>query len=63
MALGKRIKKTEDRQRAEETNTNEPSDMETVPDSASFNFVGEGRANVVFELTGVETHKSLKGID
>ncbi|KUI60743.1 Inositol-pentakisphosphate 2-kinase [Cytospora mali] len=35
--------------------------METVPESATVNFVGEGRANVVFELLGVENHTGLRG--
>lgn len=63
MALGKRIQGSEERQRTGGTNTRGVSDdMDTVPDSASVNFVGEGRANVVFELTGVEGHPGLKGM-
>ncbi|ROW17559.1 hypothetical protein VPNG_00893 [Cytospora leucostoma] len=54
MALGKRNQESEERQGTEGTteNAREVSDMEAVPESASVNFVGEGRANVVFELTG-----------
>lgn len=63
MALGKRIQESEERQGTEGTaSTREVSDMEAVPESASVNFVGEGRANVVFELTGVEGHPGLKGM-
>lgn len=42
--------------------TEEAADMETVPDEALVNFVGEGRANVVFELTGVDDHTNLRGM-
>ncbi|KAJ0107574.1 inositol pentakisphosphate 2-kinase-like protein [Diaporthe amygdali] len=35
--------------------------METVPSSAVCTFVGEGAANVVFELTGVADHPNLNG--
>ncbi|ROV88260.1 hypothetical protein VSDG_09027 [Cytospora chrysosperma] len=62
MALGKRIQGFEERQRTGGTNMRGVSDdMDTVPDSASVRFVGEGRANVVFELTGVEGHTGLRG--
>lgn len=37
------------------------SNMETVPSSAVCTFVGEGAANVVFELSGVEDHPDLNG--
>ncbi|ROW12528.1 hypothetical protein VMCG_00736 [Cytospora schulzeri] len=61
MALGKRIQDSEERQRTGGTNTRGASDMDTVPDSAIVKFVGEGRANVVFELTGVEGYTGLRG--
>lgn len=35
--------------------------METIPSSAVCTFVGEGAANVVFELSGVEDHPGLNG--
>ncbi|KAL1849373.1 Inositol-pentakisphosphate 2-kinase [Diaporthe australafricana] len=35
--------------------------MDTVPSLATFTFVGEGAANVVFELTGVADHPGLDG--
>lgn len=62
MALGKRIQASEERQRTGGMNTRGADNMETVPDSANVKFVGEGRANVVFELTGVENHTGLRGI-
>lgn len=37
-------------------------DMESVPASATCRFVGEGRANLVFTLTGVDGHPSFKGM-
>lgn len=37
------------------------SNMETIPPSAVCTFVGEGAANVVFELSGVEDHPDLNG--
>lgn len=43
-------------------NTKRAGDMETVPESASVKFVGEGRANAVFELTGVEGLTGLRGM-
>lgn len=62
MALGKRIQEPEERQRTVRLHTRGANDMEAVPDSASVKFVGEGRANVVFELTGVEGHTGLRGM-
>ena len=37
-------------------------DMETVPASATGKFVGEGRANLVFTLTGVDGHPTFEGM-
>lgn len=36
--------------------------IESVPASATCTFVGEGRANLVFTLTGVDGHPSFQGI-
>lgn len=36
--------------------------IESVPASATCTFVGEGRANLVFTLTGVDGHSSFQGI-
>lgn len=36
-------------------------DIETVPASATCTFVGEGRANLVFTLTGVDGHPTFRG--
>ncbi|KAF3770526.1 hypothetical protein M406DRAFT_66926 [Cryphonectria parasitica EP155] len=35
--------------------------MDTIPAPAVCRFVGEGRANVVFSLTGVDDHPNLRG--
>lgn len=40
----------------------EPDDIEAVPASATCTFVGEGRANLVFTLTGVDGHSSFQGL-
>lgn len=39
----------------------ELGDIENVPASATCTFVGEGRANLVFTLTGVDGHPSFQG--
>lgn len=62
MALGKRTQVSEDRHRTQGMDTREAGVMEAVPESAVANFVGEGRANVVFELTGVDDHTGLRGM-
>lgn len=51
-----------DNQRTDAATTHKTdSNMETVPSSAVCTFVGEGAANVVFELSGVEDHPDLNG--
>jgi hypothetical protein len=51
-----------DHQRYDAANTlKTATNMETVPSSAVGTFVGEGAANVVFELSGVGDHPDLNG--
>lgn len=62
MALGKWIQHPDNYQRTDAANTHRTNTkMETVPTSAVCTFVGEGAANVVFELSGVEDHPDLNG--
>lgn len=43
--------------------SNQPdTDMDTVPASATCRFVGEGRANVVFTLTGIDDCPTFRGM-
>lgn len=66
MALGEAPQDTQHRnQMAKEKNSTVVSgagdDIPSVPASATCKFVGEGRANLVFTLTGVDGHPSFQG--
>lgn len=62
MALGKWTQHPDNqRTDAATTHRTDTNNMETVPPSAVCTFVGEGAANVVFELSGVEDHPDLNG--
>ncbi|KAG8166134.1 hypothetical protein KVR01_004686 [Diaporthe batatas] len=56
------VQHSEDQRTATPNNTPKTGiEMETIPPSAVCTFVGEGAANVVFELSGVEDHPGLHG--
>lgn len=61
MALGKWIQHPDIQRTDAATTHRTDTNMETVPSSAVCTFVGEGAANVVFELSGVEDHPELNG--
>lgn len=60
--MGKWVQQPDDQRNDTPNNTPKTGiNMETIPSSAVCTFVGEGAANVVFELSGVEDHPGLNG--
>lgn len=61
--MGEFVQHPDDDQR-NDTPDNTPKtgiDMEAIPSTAVCTYVGEGAANVVFELSNVEDHPRLAG--